>query len=126
MPLQFKKGSLDKLIQDESIFKNSKTFIVSSNFDFNNFNDYYKKFSLIKNISNNYYFINPLDTVLIINSLKVTQDKIICEVLRLGNNSYKQKFFLNIETINNEVVYRNKHSIKEDENSKIINYLKCF
>ena len=42
LPIQFKKGSLDKLIQDESIFKNSKIFILSSKFDFHNFNDYYK------------------------------------------------------------------------------------
>ena len=121
LPLQFKKGSLDKLIQDESIFKNSKIFILSSKFDFHNFNDYYKKFSLIKNNSNNYYFINPLDTILIINSLKVTQDKIICEILRLGKNSSKKEFFLNIETINNEIIYRDQHSIKENENNKIIN-----
>ena len=120
LPLQFIKGSLDKLIQDESIFKNSKIFILSSKFDFHNFNDYYKKFNLIKEHSNDYYFINPLDTILIINSLKVTQEKIMCEILRLGKNSFKQNFFLNVETINNEVVYRNKHSIKEDENNKII------
>ena len=75
LPLQFNKGSLDKLIKDESIFKNSKIFIVSSELDFNNFNNYYKNFSFIKNISNNYYFINPLDTILIINSLKVTKIK---------------------------------------------------
>ena len=93
LPIQFKQGSLDKLIQDESIFKKSKIFILSSKFDFHNFNDYYKKFSLIKNNLNNYYFINPLDTILIINSLKVTQDKIICEILRLGKNSSKKEFF---------------------------------
>ena len=79
---------------------------MSSKFDFHNFNDYYKEFSLIKNNLNNYYFINPLDTILIINSIKVTQDKIICEILRLGKNSSKKEFFLNIETINNEIVYR--------------------
>ena len=121
LPIQFKQGSLDKLIQDESIFKKSKIFILSSKFDFHNFNDYYKKFSLIKNNLNNYYFINPLDTILIINSLKVTQDKIICEILRLGKNSSKKEFFLNIETINNEIVYRDQHSIKENENNKMIN-----
>ena len=120
-PLQFTKGSLDKLMQDESIFKKSKVFIVSSKFDFQNFNTYYKKFNLINNYSNNYYFINPLDTVLIINNIKVTQDEIICEVLRLGKNNFKQNFFLNVETINNEIIYRNKHSIKENENNKIIN-----
>ena len=121
LPLQFEKGSLDKLIQDKSIFKNSKIFIVSSKFDFNNFSDYYKKFSLIKNNSNNYYYINPLETILIIKSLKVYKSKITCEVSRLGKNSFKQEFFLNIETINNEVVYRETHSIKENENNKIIN-----
>ena len=121
LPIQFKQGSLDKLIQDESIFKKSKIFILSSKFDFHNFNDYYKKFSLIKNNLNNYYFINPLDTILIINSLKVTQDKIICEILRLGKNSSKKEFLLSIETINNEIVYRDQHSIKENENNKMIN-----
>ena len=85
-PFQFKKGSLDKLIKNESIFKNSKIFILSSKFDFNNFPDYYKKFSLIKNNSNNYYYINPLETILIIKSLKVSEGKIICEVFRLGKN----------------------------------------
>ncbi len=121
LPLQFKEGSLDKLIQDESLFKNSKIFIISSKFDFHNFNSYYKKFSLIKNNSNNYYYISPLDTILIINSLKVTKDKIICEVLRLGENNLEQKFFLNIKTVNNEIVYKNKHIMKENENKKIIN-----
>ena len=121
LPLQFKKGSLEKLIQDESIFKKSKIFIVASKFDFHNFNDYYDKFRLIKNNSNYYYYINPLDTILIINSLKLNQDKITCQILRLGKNSFKQDFFLNVETINNEVIYREKHSIKENENNKIIN-----
>ena len=120
-PFQFKKGSLDKLIKNESIFKNSKIFILSSKFDFNNFPDYYKKFSLIKNNSNNYYYINPLETILIIKSLKVSEGKIICEVFRLGKNSFKQEFFLNVETINNEVIYKNNHYIKENENNKIIN-----
>ena len=66
LPFQFKEGSIDKLIQDESIFKNSKIFIVSSNFEYNNFSDYYKKISLIKKNTNNYYYINPLETILII------------------------------------------------------------
>ncbi len=121
LPLQFKEGSLNKVIQNESIFKNSKVFIISSKFDFHNFNDYYKRFSLIKNNSSKYYFIDPLDTILIINSVKTTQDKIICEVLRLGKNNFKQNFSLNIETINNEVIYKNEHSINENENNKIIN-----
>ena len=121
LPLQFKNGSLDELIQDESVFNKSKIFIVSSKFDFNNFSEYYKKFSLIKNNSNNYYFIDPVETVLIINNLKVSNSKIICEVVRLGKNSFKQDFFLSIETINDEVIYKETHSLKENENKKIIN-----
>jgi hypothetical protein len=114
LPLQFKKGSLEKLMQDQSIFNKSKIFIVSSEFDFNNFSDYYKKFSLIKNNSNNYYYINPLETILVIKTLKVSKGEIICEIFRLGNSNFKQEFFLNIETIDNEVVYKEAHSIKEN------------
>ena len=94
---------------------------MSSKFDFHNFNDYYKKFSLIKNNLNNYYYINLIETILIIKNLKVSKGKIICEIFRLGKNSFKQEFFLNVETINNEVVYKETHSIKENENKKIIN-----
>ncbi|MEC8100338.1 MAG: DUF4159 domain-containing protein, partial [Pseudomonadota bacterium] len=121
LPIQFKKGSLDKLMQDESIFKNSKIFLVSSKFDFHNFSNYYKKFRLIKNNTNDYYYIDPLRKILIIKSIKATKGKIRCEISRLGNSSFKQDFFLNIETINNEVVYSNKHEIKENENNKVVN-----
>ena len=51
----------------------------------------------------------------------MSEGKIICEIFRLGKNSFKQEFFLNIETINNEVVYKEIHSIKKNENNEIIN-----
>ena len=121
LPLQFKKSSIDKLIQDESLFKNSKIFMVFSKFDFYDFPNYYKNLSLIKNNSNNYYYINPLETILIINSLKATKGKITCEIYRLGKNSFKQDFFVNVETVNNEIVYSDKHVIDEKENKKILN-----
>ena len=121
-PLQFTKSSLEQLKKDESSPINSKVFIISSNFDFIEFSDQLTYFDLIKkNNNNDYYFINPIETILFIKDLEINQDKIICTISRLGKNNFKENFLLNIETINNEIVYNKNHIIQENKSNYIIN-----
>ena len=121
LPVQLKSSSLNKLIKKDNFFKNSQVFFISSKFDFINFADQFKSINNLKNRNNNYHFINPVETILIIKSIKITQDKIKCEIFRLGKNKFKQDFFLKIETVNKEVIYRNAHTIKKNKNIEIIN-----
>ena len=53
--------------------------------------------------------------------LEINQDKIICTISRLGKNNFKENFLLNIETINNEIVYNKNHIIQENKSNYIIN-----
>ena len=121
LPQQFKKGSLEKIKQDKGNFKNSKIFIVTSEFDYYKHTDYIKDLRFVENYYNNYYFINPVETILIINNLKIDQDKILLEISRLGENNFEQNFFINIETINKDVIYFNNHSIEENKDNLLIN-----
>ena len=75
-PLQFTKSSLEKLEKDPSIFVNDKIFIISSKFDFNDFSNQLEYFDLIKKEnSKNYYFINPIETILFIKDLEIIKTK---------------------------------------------------
>ncbi len=121
-PIQFTKSSLEKLKKDEGIFLNSKVFIMSSKFDFSDFSNQLKHYNLIKkDNSNNYYFINPIESILFIKNLEINQGTISCDISRLGKNNFKENFFLNVETINNEVVYNKGHTIEQNKSNKLVN-----
>ncbi len=120
LPMQFKTSSLQKITKDKSIFEDCKIFFISSKFDFENSSEHFNNYKFIRDNSNDYFFINPIDSILIIDSLKINQDKIECKISRLGKNNFEQDFFLNIETINSEIIYNNTHKIDKNKKNKVI------
>ena len=100
--------------------KNSKLFLVSSKYDFVNFAEHLNSFHLINNNANESIVINPIKNLLLINNLKVFQDKISIEISRLGENNFIQKFQLKANTLKDGVIYSQDHIIKEGENKVIV------
>ena len=121
LPIKFKESNLKFLLENSSILNNSKLFMISSIYDFNNFSKHIKNYNSIKDNSKLHFFINPVETLLAINKLEINQNKIICEISRIGKNNFNQTFFLKVNTINGEIIYNTSHEMTKDSKLTIVN-----
>ncbi|OUU61753.1 MAG: hypothetical protein CBC22_06885 [Alphaproteobacteria bacterium TMED62] len=121
LPIKFKESYLKYLLENESVFKNSKLFLISSIYDFENFSDHLKNYNFIKKNSSQHFFINPVETLLAINKLEINQNKIICKITRIGKSDFEQNFYLNVYTINDELIYKDSHTINAEDRLNVVN-----
>ncbi len=121
LPIKFNESTLKYLLENPSILNNSKLYLISSIYDFNNASKHIQNYNFIKNNSDQHYFINPVETLLVINKLGINQNNIICEISRIGKSNFDQNFYLKVNTINDEIIYNASHEINEDSKLKIVN-----